>query len=104
MKKLLLVPVLLAATLIPTTQAQAADIGQRICEYVQANDKGRLRSFLKQNKLKLRSIYDDLKCNGDNLLIFASLYSTKLLITTHTTRYKKWVFHCFFTILQFITF
>lgn len=72
MKKLLLVPVLLAATLIPTTQAQAADIGQRICEYVQANDKSRLRSFLKQNKLKLRSIYDDLKCNGDNLLIFAA--------------------------------
>lgn len=73
MKKLLIVPLVIAATVIPTTQAKAENnIALRICEYVQANDKGRLRSFLKQNKIKLRNIYDDLKCNGDNLLIFAA--------------------------------
>ncbi|HCM47669.1 MAG TPA: hypothetical protein DIS98_09225 [Colwellia sp.] len=45
-----------------------------MCEYVQANDKSRLRAFLKQNKLKIRNIYDRLECNGDNLLIFSTKF------------------------------
>ena len=44
----------------------------RICEYVQANDKQRLRKFLKQKKIKIRSIYKDLRCNQDNILVFAA--------------------------------
>ena len=31
-----------------------------------------MRSYLKQNKLKLRKIFDNVNCNGDNLLIFAA--------------------------------
>jgi len=72
MKKLILIPILLATSIITAAPAQADSMTLRICEYVQANDKSRLRSFLKQNKLKIRNIYDGLQCNGNNLLIFAA--------------------------------
>lgn len=61
---------ILGATNAPSVHAN--DISLRLCEYVQANDKNRLRSFLKQNKIKIRNFYDDLACNGDNLLVFAA--------------------------------
>lgn len=72
MKKIILLPILLATSMITVAPAQADNLTLRICEYVQANDKSRLRSFLKQNKLKIRNIYDGLECNGNNLLIFAA--------------------------------
>jgi len=72
MKKILLIASLLASSLVIAPTAQADNLSLRICEYVQANDKNRLRSFLKQNRLKIRNIYDELACNGDNLLIFAA--------------------------------
>lgn len=72
MKKIILLSAVIAASVLTTTSANANNMTLRICEYVQANDKSRLRSFLKQNKLKIRNIYDGLECNGDNLLIFAA--------------------------------
>lgn len=72
MKKVFLMASLIASSIFITPTAKADDLSLRICEYVQANDKNRLRSFLKQNKLKIRNIYDDLACNSDNLLIFAA--------------------------------
>lgn len=72
MKKILLVASLLAGSIVIAPTAQANDLSLRICEYVQANDKNRLRSFLKQNRLKIRNIYGDIACNGDNLLIFSA--------------------------------
>jgi hypothetical protein len=72
MKKFLLISTLLATTALIGPTAQADNLSLRICEYVQANDKNRLRSFLKQNKLKIRKIYDGLECNGDNVLVFAA--------------------------------
>jgi hypothetical protein len=72
MKKFLLITSLLATTAVMAPTAQADNLSLRICEYVQANDKNRLRSFLKQNKLKIRKIYDGLECNGDNVLVFAA--------------------------------
>jgi len=72
MKKVILLSAIIAASLITAAPAQADNLTLRICEYVQANDKSRLRSFLKQNKLKVRNIYKGLECNGSNLLIFAA--------------------------------
>ena len=75
MKKLLLastITTLLFASVVTTPQAQAANIAQSVCEYVAADDKKRMRSFLKSNKLKIRSIFDGIQCNGKNLLEFAS--------------------------------
>ena len=76
MKKLLLVSTITALTLtsvVSTHQVQAADIAQSLCEYVAADDKKRMRSFLKTNKLKIRRIFEGIQCNGNNLLIFASV-------------------------------
>ena len=72
MKNILLTAAILASTVVIAPTAQADNLSLRICEYVQANDKNRLRSFLKQNKLKIRNIYNDLSCNGDNIMIFAA--------------------------------
>jgi hypothetical protein len=72
MKKLFLVPILLTTSIITAAPAHADNLSLRVCEYVQANDKSRLRSFLKQNKMKIRKIYKGLTCNGDTLLIFAA--------------------------------
>ncbi len=73
MKKILLISIVLTSlsTFTPITIANDS-MSLRICEYVQANDKQRLRKFLKQKKVKVRSIYKDLRCNGDNILIFAA--------------------------------
>jgi hypothetical protein len=73
MKKLLIAS-LLSTTFAMTPTAVKADdgISVRICEYVAVNDKKRLRSFLKTNKLKLRSIFKNIQCNGKNLLVFAA--------------------------------
>ncbi len=51
--------------------SQAQNFAQSLCEYVSVDDKSRLRSFLKSNKLKIRNIFDDVKCNGQNLVAFA---------------------------------
>lgn len=72
MKKILLVASLLTSSIVIAPTAQADNLSLRICEYVQANDKNRLRSFLKQNRIKIRKIYKGLSCNGDNILIFAA--------------------------------
>ena len=75
MKKLLIastITVLTLTSVVSTPKAQAADIAQSICEYVAADDKKRMRSFLKTNKLKIRRIFDGIQCNGKNLLEFAA--------------------------------
>ena len=75
MKKLLLastITVLILTSVVSTPQAQAANIAQSVCDYVAADDKKRMRSFLKTNKLKIRTIFKGIKCNGKNLLEFAS--------------------------------
>ena len=73
MKKLFLMCALATQFIALTPIAQAADnVSLRICEYVAANDKSRLRSYLKQNKLRLRDVYSKITCNGQNLLIFAA--------------------------------
>jgi len=61
----------LAFTLLPST-TYAFNISANICEYVAADDKKRLRRLLKQNRLKLRKLFADIRCNADNLLIFAA--------------------------------
>jgi hypothetical protein len=72
MKKLLIVPVIALMSVSFTPVASASNIAQSVCEYVSADDKKRLRSFLKTNKLKIRNLFDGVQCNGQNLLEFAS--------------------------------
>ena len=72
MKKILLFTTIIVISLLVPAPTKADNLTLRICQYVQTNDKSRLRAYLKQNKLKVRKIYDGLRCNGDNLLIFSA--------------------------------
>jgi hypothetical protein len=75
MKKLLIastITVLILTSAVTTPKAQAADIATSLCEYVATDDKKRMRSFLKTNKLKIRRVFNGIQCNGKNLLEFAS--------------------------------
>lgn len=58
--------------LVSVPVSHGADIAQNICEYTAVDEKGRLRKVLKANRLKLRKVFKDISCNGDNLLIFAA--------------------------------
>jgi len=76
MKKLLIastITVLTLSSIVSTPTAHAANVAQSLCEYVAVDDKRRMRSFLKSNKLKIRRIFAGIKCNGKNLLEFASV-------------------------------
>lgn len=71
-KLLLVIPIaMISLATVPSAKADM-NMSLRICEYVQANDKTRLRKFLKTQKIKIRNIYKDLRCNQDNLLVFAA--------------------------------
>ncbi|GHE98110.1 DUF3718 domain-containing protein [Thalassotalea profundi] len=75
MKNLLVVTFIAALSLTATVispKASATNIAQTMCDYVAADDKQRLRSFLKTNKLKIRSVFDGIQCNGMNLVAFAA--------------------------------
>lgn len=67
-----LLPISIAAIIAVssyTLPAHANDqLVANICNYVQADDKNRLRKKLKENRVKLRNIYSDISCNGDSLL------------------------------------
>jgi hypothetical protein len=54
-------------------KSSANNLATDICEYVAVDDKKRLRSLLKTQRIKLRSIFNDLTCNGKNLLVFAAI-------------------------------
>ena len=76
MKKLLIASItaltVTSLTSFVAPKAHAADVAQSLCEYVAADDKKRMRSFLKTNKVKIRSVFDGIQCNGQNLLEFAA--------------------------------
>ena len=72
MKKTLILASLIATTVTFAPITKADTVSLRICEYVAANDKNRLRSYLKQNKLKIRKVFKSITCNGKNLLVFAA--------------------------------
>jgi len=73
MKNTLLIASIVAAsfTYVPAVHAED-NLSLRICEYVSANDKKRLRKFLKKSKLKIRTVFDKIQCNNKNLLEFAA--------------------------------
>jgi len=59
-----------------TPNAQAVNVAQSLCDYVNVDNKSKLRSFLKTNKLKIRKVFSSVKCNGQNLLEFAASHNS----------------------------
>ena len=73
MKKIFLITSIVAASFSfsPASHAENS-LSLRVCEYISVNDNKRLRKVIKQNRLKIRSIYGDIQCNGMNILEFAA--------------------------------
>jgi hypothetical protein len=71
MKKLILASLLSSLLFIAPQSFANKNVAVSLCDYVAADDKKRMRSFLKSNKLKIRNIFDSVQCNGQNLLEFA---------------------------------
>ncbi|CAM3216464.1 DUF3718 domain-containing protein [Shewanella violacea] len=63
-----IVAIIAASAFSMPVQANSDQLAANICNYVQADDKNRLRKKLKENRVKLRNIYSGVKCNGDSLL------------------------------------
>ncbi|NQY37683.1 MAG: DUF3718 domain-containing protein [Alteromonadaceae bacterium] len=57
--------------------AKAVNVSLSVCEYIAADDKKRLRSFLKKNRLKIRKIFSGISCKGKNMLVFAAVSNSK---------------------------
>jgi hypothetical protein len=68
-----LIILLLLSAQLYSPKSSAGNVAQNVCEYVAADDKRRLRSLLKTQRIKIRSIFGDVTCNGKNLLIFAAV-------------------------------
>ena len=67
--KMLLAAAVVSASVAYTAPAKADDqLAVSICEYIAADDKNRLRSKLKSSRVKIRNIFDAVKCNGNNML------------------------------------
>lgn len=64
--------ILLLIAQLYSPKSLADSTATNICEYVAADDKRRLRTLLKAQRIKLRAIFGDVTCNGKNLLIFAA--------------------------------
>ena len=47
------------------------------CEYIAADDKKRLRSLLKQNRMKIKTLHKMVFCNNQTILIFADSRKAK---------------------------
>ncbi|WP_085297709.1 DUF3718 domain-containing protein [Cognaticolwellia mytili] len=71
MKNVLLAITFILLTTTYSQNVQAQNVAKTLCEYVSVDDKSRLRSFLKSNKLKIRKVFDGVQCNGQNLVAFA---------------------------------
>lgn len=72
MKSIIAVITFATLSLSYTPQVEASSIAQNLCDYVNVDNKSKLRSFLKSNKLKIRNVFDSVSCNGKNLLEFAA--------------------------------
>ena len=73
LRKLVATTLILSAMSVvaPAQASSTRDIGESLCAYVQSDNKSGIRKVLRQRNVKIRSIFDDLRCNGKDLLSFA---------------------------------
>ncbi|RUO29631.1 hypothetical protein CWE12_07430 [Aliidiomarina sedimenti] len=59
------------ANLVVVKPAQAQDLALNMCTYVQGDDRMRMRQRMREDRLRLRSVYDGILCNNMSLIQFA---------------------------------
>ena len=93
MKQLKFVLILIAFISVSmTTKLSAADdfvkVATAICEYTKANDRNKIRKKLRRAKMKIRSIYGDIKCNDQTLYNFAVTSNAEDVVKYYETKIK----------------
>lgn len=63
--------VVLISSVIMSPNVHAEDYAQTLCELVASDNKKRMKSFLSNNKLKIRNIFKGIQCEGKDILLFA---------------------------------
>ena len=69
----LLTTLIASATLLMSTptHARTERIAQKLCNYIAADDKNRLRKNLRDARLKIRDINNAIECSGHSLLRYS---------------------------------
>jgi len=71
MKKLLIVAMASATLFVPNMVKADEQLAEALCGYIEVDNKSRLRKVLKENKMRIRNIYDSVFCDGQSMLRFA---------------------------------
>lgn len=62
----------LSTLLAVPSYVQADDLlAETICSYIEVDNKSRLRKVLKSNNIRIRNVFDSIKCDGQSMLHFA---------------------------------
>lgn len=62
---------LLAALVAPSMVKAEDKLAETICSYIEVDNKSRLRKVLKSNNIRIRHIFDSVRCDGQSMLHFA---------------------------------
>lgn len=71
LKRLAVIAIALSASTFSMAASANDAIVESICSYVAADNKNDLRRTLSDNRVRLKSVYDSLSCNGMTLVRFA---------------------------------
>lgn len=71
LNRIAIIAMALSASAISTAASANDPIVESICAYVAADNKNDLRRTLSDNRVRLKSVYDGLSCNGLPLIRFA---------------------------------
>lgn len=58
----------IAIASLSTPASANQDLALSLCSYAADNNKNQIRKTLSENRLRLRTIYDGVVCNGNNLV------------------------------------
>lgn len=61
----------MGVNLVASKPAQAQDLALNFCTYVQGDDRMRMRQRIRDERIRLRQVYDGVMCNDMTLLQFA---------------------------------
>lgn len=79
---------------VTPTETKANDflvLATSLCEYTKVNDRNEIRKRLKKAGVKLRRIYDDIRCDGKTLYEFAQANNASDVMAYYEKKAKKFI-------------
>ncbi|MBA3988838.1 DUF3718 domain-containing protein [Aliidiomarina maris] len=61
----------MGVNLAASKPAQAQDLALNLCTYVQGDDRMRMRQRIREERIRLRQVYEGVRCNDLSLIQFA---------------------------------